>query len=59
MTREKILQNIEDWGNNHIINPYIYDILTDGSEYAENFMQQLQSATDENDLLQLVNVVLR
>lgn len=59
MTREKILQNIEDWGNNNIINPYIYDILTDGSEYAENFMQQLQSATDENDLLQLVNVVLR
>lgn len=59
MTREKILQNIKNWSNSHVINPYIYDILTDGSEYAERFMQQLTPALDENDLLQLVNVVLR
>lgn len=58
MTREKILKNIKDWGNSHVIDPYIYDILTDGSSYAENFMQQLTPAVDENDLLQLVNVVL-
>lgn len=59
MTSEKILHHIKEWGNSGIINPYIYDILTDGSSYAEGFMQQLKPAVDEDDLLQLVRVVLR
>lgn len=59
MTREKILHHVMEWGNSGEINPYIYDALTDGSSYAEGFMQQLQPAVDADDLLQLVKVVMR
>ena len=59
MVREKVLKNIKELGDNHIIDPYIYDVLTDGSSYAETFMQQLQPAEDEQDLLQLIKVVFK
>lgn len=54
MSRKKILDAVKKWGDEMLIDGYIYDVLTDGSFYAEDWLNKLEDADNEKELWTLV-----
>lgn len=57
MERKKILDAIKRWGDEMMIDPYIYDVLTDGSSYAKTWMNQLEDSENERELWDAVQTI--
>lgn len=48
MTRKQILNKVRELDNCGVF-PYLYDVLTDGSVYSENWLNQLEDANISNE----------
>lgn len=58
MKREVVIEKAKKFADNHLIDPYIVDVLTDGSTYAEEFISKLSVAENDDGLLRRINDVM-
>lgn len=55
MKKAEIIEKAKNLAKHGLINPYIPDVLSDGSTYANEFLEKLSVAENENHLERLIN----
>lgn len=55
MKKAEIIEKAKNLAEHGLINPYILDVLSDGSTYANEFLEKLAVAENENHLERLIN----
>ena len=58
MKKEEVIKTAKSLAERHLIDPYIPDVLTDGSTYAEEFLEKLSVAENEDGLLRKIKEVM-
>lgn len=55
MKKAEIIEKAKNLAEHGLINPYIPDVLSDESTYANEFLEKLAVAENENHLERLIN----
>lgn len=58
MKKEVIIAKAKEFANHGLINPYIPDVLSDGSNYAEDFLKKLSVAETDDKLLEKIQEIM-
>lgn len=58
MKKEEIIKRAKSLAEHHLIDPYIPDVLSDGSTYADDFLAKLSTAETEDGLLKRIQEVM-
>lgn len=58
MKKEEIIKRAKSLAERHLIDPYIPDVLSDGSTYADEFLAKLSTAETEDGLLKRIQEVM-
>jgi hypothetical protein len=58
MKKEEIIKRAKSLAERHLIDPYIPDVLSDGSTYADDFLAKLSTAETEDGLLKKIQEVM-
>ena len=58
MKKEEIINKAKKFAERHLIDPYIPDVLADGSTYADEFLAKLSVAETEDGLLKKIQEVM-
>lgn len=58
MKKAIIIETAKRLAKNYLIDPYIPDVLSDGSTYAEEFLDKLSVAENEDGLLKKIQEVM-
>lgn len=58
MKKEEIIKRAKSLAERHLIDPYIPDVLADGSTYADEFIAKLSVAETEDGLLRKIQEVM-
>lgn len=58
MKKEVIIEKAKSFAERHLIDPYIPDVLSDGSSYADTFLDKLSVAETEDKLLEKIKEIM-
>lgn len=58
MKKEEVIRRAKSLAERHLIDPYIPDVLSDGSIYADEFLAKLSVAETEDGLLKKIQEVM-
>lgn len=58
MKKAEIIKKAKSLAERHLIDPYIPDVLSDGSTYADDFLAKLSTAETEDGLLKRIQEVM-
>lgn len=58
MKKDEIIKKAKSLAERHLIDPYIPDVLSDGSTYADDFLAKLSTAETEDGLLKRIQEVM-
>lgn len=58
MKKAEIIKKATSLAERHLIDPYIPDVLSDGSSYADEFLAKLSVAETEDGLLKKIQEVM-
>lgn len=58
MKKEDVIANAKSLAEHGLINPYIPDVLSDGSTYADGFLKKLAVAQNKDHLERLINEIM-